>query len=132
MRRPAARCDVTNATVSGHVRVRAVPAASGFMPGTVEGDTSGEFPLVPRPIDADVFRSRLHTEGVQQPMVVVRVAIELVNRHIELVGAFNEIETVDRETRFGVAKNADRLQFLDVGVGPVAADPFRVEDPDAD
>src|SRR6266513_1785655 len=132
MRRPAARRDVTNASVSGQVRTRAMSSASGLMPGTVEGDAIGEFPLVPRPIDAGVFRPRLHTESVEQPMVVVGIAVELMNRHIELVGAFNEIETLDRETRFGVAKNADRFHFLDTGIGSVAADPFRIENPDAD
>ena len=56
-----------------------------------------------RPVDADVLGPRLHAEGVEQPVVVVRVAVELVDRDVELVGAFDEIEAVDRERRFGVA-----------------------------
>ena len=65
-------------------------------------------------------------------MIVVRISVQLVNGHIDLVRPFDEIETLDREERFGIAKDAHRLQFLDAGVGPVATHAFGVEYPDPD
>ena len=65
-------------------------------------------------------------------MVVERIAIELVDRDVELVGAFDQVEAVDREARRGGAVNLDRSELLDAGVGAVAADPLGVEQADAD
>ena len=65
-------------------------------------------------------------------MVVVRIAVELVHGDVEFVGAFDEVEAVDREDRLRVAEDALGLQLLEVGVGAVAADALGVEDADAD
>ena len=65
-------------------------------------------------------------------MVVVGVAVDLVHRDVELVGALDEIQAVDRERRLGVAEDPLALQLLEAGVGPVAAHPFGIEDADAD
>ena len=41
------------------------------------------------------FEPRLHAEGVEQAVIVVRRAVALVDGDVELVGAFDEIERVD-------------------------------------
>ncbi len=71
---------------------------------------AGKIPAVARPIDADVLRARLHAEGVEQAVVVVRIAVELVHRDVELVGAFDEVEAVDRERHLGVS--VERVGFI--------------------
>src|SRR5215467_3332952 len=92
-RLPAARASRTN-------------AASASASSIFELHVAGEAPGVLRTIDPDVLRARLHAERVQQPMVVVREAVLLVDADIELVGPFDEIERIDREHRFGVAAEA--------------------------
>ena len=62
--------------------------------------------MVARPVDADVVDPRLHPEGVQQPVVVVREAVALVDGDVELVGALDEIEALDRERRLGRRRSA--------------------------
>ena len=51
---------------------------------------------------------------------------------VELVGALDEIEALDREDRLRIAEDALGLQLFDVGVRPVAADALGVEDADPD
>src|SRR5262245_43655810 len=94
----------------------------------IERDALGESPLVSRTINPDVLRPRLHTERVEQPMVVVGIAVELVNGNVNLVRALDEIEAGDREEHLSVAENAHGLEFLDARVRAVTADAFRVED----
>jgi len=59
-------------------------------------------------------------------MVIVRVAVDLVDGDVELVGAFDEVEGVDGEGGLRVAGEALGRQLLDIGVGPVAADALGV------
>ena len=87
---------------------------------------------VPRPVDADVLGARLDAERVEQAVVVVGIAVELVDRDVELVGALHQVEAVHREDRFGVAVDPRELELLEAGVGAVAADALGVEDADAD
>src|SRR5919112_589537 len=75
-----------------------------------------EAPLVPRAVDADVLRAGLHAERIEQAMVVVRIPVELVHRDVELVGAFDKVEAVDREHRLCLALDADGLELLDVRI----------------
>ena len=63
--------------------------------GSLEPDVRRELPAVFGPVDAHVLGARLHAEGVEQPMVVVRIAVELVRRDVDLVGAFHQVETGD-------------------------------------
>ena len=98
----------------------------------LEPHVAGEPPGVARTVDADVLGPRLHAEGVEQAVVVVRIAVDLVDRDVELVGAFDEVERVDGEGGLGVAGQALGRQLLDVGVGAVAADAFGVEQAEAD
>ena len=51
---------------------------------------------------------------------------------VELVGALDEIEALDRERRLGVAEDPLGLQLLEARVRAVAADALGVEDADAD
>ena len=92
----------------------------------------GEIPFVAWAIDANVLGPRLHPKGVEQAVVIVRIAVQLVDRDVQLVGALDEIEALDREARFGVADHAHGFQLFDAGVRAVAADAFRVEQPDPD
>ena len=59
-----------------------------------------------RPVDADVVGPRLDPEGVEQAMVVVRKAVALVDGDVQLVGALDEVEALDRERGFGLAARA--------------------------
>ena len=96
-------------------------------------DTSpAKRPVVARPVDADVLRARLHAERVEQAVVVVGIAVALVDGHVELVGAFDEIEAVDRERDLGLAGQPLRVHLLEVRVGAVAADAVGVEQADAE
>ena len=92
-----------------------------------------ELPAVARPVDADVLAARLHAERVEQPVVVVRIAVARVDRDVELVGALDEVEALDHEIALAACpRQLDRLQLRDVGVGAVAADAVGVEEPDAE
>ena len=53
-----------------------------------------------------------------------------MDRDVELVGAFDEVEALDDEVDLSVARQFDRLQLGDVGVRAVAADTIGVEDAD--
>ena len=65
-------------------------------------------------------------------MVVVRKAVALVNGDVELVGALDEIEAVDRERHVRLAAQPLRIHLLDVRVGAVAAHAVGVEQADAE
>ena len=92
-----------------------------------------ELPRVRRAVDADVLRARLHAEAVEQPVVVVRVAVHAVRRDVELVGPLDQVEAFDAERAPRCSPlNSGTVEFLDVGVGAVAADAVRVEDADAE
>src|SRR3954453_12698567 len=119
IRRPAARASRTNAPSASASSIR-------------ERHVAREAPLVARAIYADVLRARLHAERLEQPVVVVWIAVELVDRDVELVGAFDEIERRDRERRLGVAAQTLGNELGDRRVRAVAADTFGVEDADAD
>src|SRR3954462_9878299 len=101
---PAARASRTNA---------ARPSASSIF----ERHVAREAPGVARAVDADVLGPRLHTEGVEKPVVVGGIAVELVDGHVQLVGALDEIERRDREDRLGVAAQTLRGKFFDRRVG---------------
>ena len=58
-------------------------------------------------------------------MVVVRVALAGVDRHIQLIRAFDQVEAVDVEGHLHLALHAEWIHLLDVGIGPVAADAVR-------
>src|SRR5687768_3319395 len=117
IRRPRARWSLANAAASSRVifgelhRGRKTPRVFG-------------------PIDADVLGSRLHAERVEQAVIVVRIPVTFVDGHVQLVGAFDEIETPNVEIDLAVAEDLDRAEFLDVRVRTVTADPLGVEDPD--
>ena len=64
-------------------------------------------------------------------MVVVGVPVAPVRGHVELVGAADQLETIDDEGHFAVAGDANPTQFLDFGVGAVAAHAVGVENADA-
>ena len=78
------------------------------------------------------WRPRLHAERVEQPVVVVRKAVALVNGDVELVGAFDQIEALDRERDLGVAVQPLGIHLFEIRVGAVAADAVGVEQPDAE
>src|SRR5262245_43362293 len=81
-----------------------------------EFDVRRKTPAVTRAIDADVLRARIHTKRVEEPVVVVRIPIALVDGDVELVGAIHEIEALDGERRLGLAGQPCRRQVLEVRV----------------
>src|SRR5690349_4915958 len=93
MRRPAARCSRTNATRPASSRTR--------LTQLLETHVAGESPRVPRTIDPYILHAGLHPERVQQPMVVVRIAVDLVHGDVDFVRALDQVERFDRERRFG-------------------------------
>src|SRR5215813_8478509 len=119
IRLPAARALRTN-------------AASRSASSIPELHAAREAPLVPRPVDADVLRPRLDAERVEEPVVVVGIAVQLVDGNVQLVGALDEIERRDRERGLGLAAEAFGREVRHRRVGAVAADAFRVEDADPD
>src|SRR5262249_17912521 len=100
---------------------------SAIVTAALELDAGGERPAVARPIDADIVDAGLHTEGVEKPMVIVRVAVTLVNGDVDFVGSLDELEAIDREGRLGIAGEPLGGHFLEVGIRPVAADAVGVE-----
>jgi hypothetical protein len=69
---------------------------------------------VPGPIDPDVLDARLDPERVEQPVVVVRVAVALVNGRIDFIRALDEIEAVERELKMCRTRAAsEQSQFGD-------------------
>lgn len=60
--------------------------------GWLELDRRGEVPAVLWAVDAAVLDARLHAEGVEQAMVVVRRSVTFVHGDVELVRAFHQIE----------------------------------------
>src|SRR5437867_2121356 len=84
-----------------------------------------------RTVDADVVRSRFHAKRVQEAMVVVRIAVAFVDRDVDFVGTFDEIEVVDRERHLAVAEHPLGRQLFEPRVGAVTTDAVRVEQPDA-
>ncbi len=54
--------------------------------------TRRELPRVFRAVDADVLDAGLHTEGMEQAMVVVGGAVTFVNGNVELVSTFDKVE----------------------------------------
>ena len=91
-----------------------------------------EAPRVFGPVDPDILGPRFDAERVQQPVIVVRIAVEFVDGNIELIRPFHEVEALDREHGLGVAKDALGSQLFDVSVGTIAAHAFGVENPDTD
>ena len=91
-----------------------------------------EAPSMAGAIDADVVHARLHAERIQQPVIVVRVAVALVHGDIELVGALDQVEAVDGEGRVAVAGEPLGIHFFQVRVRAVAAHAVGVEQPDAE
>ncbi len=65
-------------------------------------------------------------------MVVVRVTVDLVDGDVEFIRAFHQIQALDREPRLGVAEDPFALELFNARVRAVAADAFRVEEPDPD
>src|SRR4029453_7997945 len=118
IRLPAARASRTN-------------AASASASSILERHPARKTPLVARTVDSDVLRAQLHAERVEQPGIVVRIAVELVDGHVQLVGALHEIERRDRERRVGVAAEPLRDEFGDRRVGAVTDNALGVEDADA-
>src|SRR5687767_2952729 len=100
-RRPSARVARVYAVISARVFIRVV-----FR----ERDRAREGPLVFRPVNANVLRAGLHAERVQQPVVVERITIELVDCHVEFVSAFDEIEALDGEAGGRIAMDLLRPQ----------------------
>src|SRR5262252_333097 len=127
---PFARTAATNARASSRVTIAARCRAPSAL--RLEDDAVGERPRMPRPVDADVVDAGLDAEGIEQAMVVVRDAVALVHGDVDLVGAFDQIEAVDGEGRFGVAGEAHRRHLLEIGVRAVAADALGVEQADAE
>src|SRR5688500_16562096 len=68
-----------------------------------ELDAAVECPRVIGAIDADVADLRLDAEGIEQPVVVVGVAVGLVRGQVEAIRPFDEIELVDPERDDGGA-----------------------------
>src|SRR3954451_12553243 len=85
-----------------------------------------------RSVNTDVVNSRFDAEGVEEPVVVVRKTVDFVNRDIQLVRAFDQIEAIDHERGLGYAAETLWIQFLEVGVGSVAADAVGIEETDAE
>src|SRR5262249_44356707 len=98
----------------------------------LEPDVRAEAPCVFRPVDADVVRPRLDAKRVEETMVIVRVAVALVDRDVELVRPFDELEAIDRERGGRLAGDLLRVHLLEIRVCTVAADAVRVEDADAE
>src|SRR4051794_16245462 len=115
MRLPAARASRTKATSASACSI------------LLEADAAREAPAVARTIDADVLGARLDAEGVEQPVIIVGEAVELVNGDVHLVGAFDQLERLDRERRFGVAAQPLPGELFDRRVGAVTADALGVE-----
>ena len=65
-----------------------------------------------RAVDADVARARFHPERVELTMIVVRVAVAFVHRDVEFVGAFDEVEALDRERRLRFARQPFGIHLL--------------------
>src|ERR1035437_6573582 len=91
-----------------------------------------ERPVMTRPVDADVVRPRLHAEGVQQPVVVVRSAVALVDGDVQLGRAFDQVEPFDRRRRLRVPCQARGIHLFEEGVRAVAAHAFGTENADAE
>src|SRR5829696_8441469 len=68
-----------------------------------ELDRAREAPAMRRPVDADILGPGFHPEGIEEPVVVVGVAVLLVHGDVELVSALDQVESFDREARLGVA-----------------------------
>src|SRR5262249_41445720 len=126
---PAARQEAASRAASAVVMDAEIAPRSRTL--ALEADVLGKRPAMARPIDADVMRARFDAERVEQPVMVVRVAVALVDRDIELVGPFDEIEPVDRESALGIARQSLRRHLFEIGVRAVAADAVRVEEADA-
>src|SRR3979490_1227971 len=61
-------------------------------------------PAVTWTVDAHIAAPRFDAERVQKTMVVVRKPVALVHGNIELVGALDQIEAVDRECCFRLSR----------------------------
>ncbi len=88
--------------------------------------------VLARPVDADIVRAGFHAERVEKTVIVVRKAVALVDRDVQLVGAFDEVEAVNRERRFGFARKLPWVHLFEIRVRAVTADAVRVEQPDAE
>jgi len=77
---------------------------------------------MPGAVDTDFPDAGLHAEGVEQAVKVVRIPVPLVHGNIQLVGAFHEIERVDRERHLAFAGDLFGREVLEVGVRAVAVD----------
>src|SRR5258708_17758539 len=82
---------------------------------------------MPRTMDAEGVNARLHAESVEEPVVVVWIAVALVHGHVDLVRALDKLEAVDRERYFSVACEPLGVHLLEIGVRAVAADAIGVE-----
>ena len=65
-------------------------------------------------------------------MVVVRVAIELVHRDVDLVGALHQLEALDPKRDVAFAGDLSRIKLLDVGVGAVTTNAVGIEQAEAE
>src|SRR5204863_8409092 len=98
----------------------------------LESDPRRKTPLVMRTVNPDVMRPRFDTERVEQPMVIVRIAVLFVRRDIDLVGPLDEVEALDRKRHLRVAGQLLGLHLLETGVGAVTAYAVRVVEADAE
>src|SRR5438132_123058 len=129
MRPPSARLRLTYATASsveriGMISLRPVRRA--------KRNVAGKGPAVTGPVDADVLRARFHPKRVEQPVIVVWKAVSLVDRDVQFVRAFDEIEAVDRKCDGHVAGKTLRIHLLEIGVGAVTTHAVCVEQTDAE
>src|SRR5436190_24241943 len=81
---------------------RTRPNASLF---DTDFDAAVERPGMIGTVDADVSNQRLHSEGVEQAVIIVRIAVGLLRRQIETRGTFDKVEPIEREHDRSVAFN---------------------------
>src|SRR5688572_28662080 len=66
------------------------------------------------PVDADFLAAGLHTERVQEAMIVVRISVALVHGDVELVSPFDEVERVDGKRHLAFAADLFGGEILEM------------------
>src|SRR5262245_66468890 len=80
-----------------------------------------------RAVDAGIGCPRLHSECVEQPVVVVWIPFAGVNGGVELVRALHQLQALNGKRDRCLAFEAARIHLLDERVGAVAAHAIGVE-----